>query len=126
MRFIIPATATLLGVVLAGPLPASAMTGNQAIELMTGNRDADLHLSTYSKAIMDAEGVVRFNTASVTPGADIITPFCTPNAASAAQAAAIVRKELLSHPENNHQDLYIIARRALLKAWPCAEYQKRN
>ncbi|QIM51598.1 Rap1a/Tai family immunity protein [Hydrogenophaga crocea] len=111
--------AALLGLIVAAG-QSWALTGNQVLELMPADRDGDLLLSTYARGLLDAETLVRVNGISAArAGAQYAPSFCTPKGASVSQAAAIVRKELLSAPENNHQDIAVIARRSLLKAWPC-------
>jgi hypothetical protein len=99
------------------PWSAFAITGNQAIDVMTGSPDADLHLSTYTQGLFDGEVVARMNARyAAEAGAGFIKPFCPPSGASVMQGAAVIRKELLTRPENNHEDLLLISRRALVNA----------
>lgn len=108
--------------VCAASASAGAVTGNQALQLMTGSDDKDLYLSTYAMAFQDQEYVVRLNAkGAFINGATFMWPFCVPNSASVQQVAAVIRKELFTSPENNHQDLGRISRTALTKAWRCTE-----
>ncbi|MGC4396020.1 Rap1a/Tai family immunity protein [Hydrogenophaga sp. T2] len=98
------------------------MTGNDAIQAFTGSESARQNLGIYVLAVMHSETAVRINSdAAKAAGADrYIRPMCIPRGASAVQGAAIVEKALLSYPERNHEDFYVITRRALVSAWPCA------
>lgn len=104
---------------------ALAISGNQALELMTGSDRKDLLLSTYVAALFDQEIVVRMNAkAMIQKGGDVpVWPFCPPPAASAQQGASVIRNALRNDPANNHEDLLLIARRAFSNAWECTPAQ---
>lgn len=115
---------TLCAVALLASLaPSYAMTGNEAIELLVVGGDS-LRLQIYANGVIDAEAAVKINASKARKaGAEYVRPFCMPPKGSIAQAASIIEMRLKSRPETNHLDLYIIARRALLDAWPCSDEQ---
>ncbi len=104
-------------------LTASPMTGIQALEVFTGSTDARQMMAIYVMGVMHAETAIKINAAMAEKaGADwYIKPICIPPAASAVQGASIVEKALRSNPERNHEDFYVLARRALQTAWPCEQ-----
>lgn len=114
-----------IGIALAiASASALGFTGNQALQLMTGSEQKDFRLAAYAIAFSDQEMVVRMNTQEAAKRGDgYIVPFCKPHEASANQTAAIIRNELKNSPENNHLDLAVIARTALVRVWPCSQLQ---
>lgn len=102
-----------------------ALTGNQAVQFMTGTEQKETHLLAYANGVVDQEIVVRENAkaAALAGATKYIVPFCMPSTASISQAAQIIKRELLSKPENNHESLLLVSRIALTKAWPCTDAQ---
>lgn len=99
---------------------AGALTGNQALEAMTGSREAEAYFAAYMLGMTDAEFAARLNgIEALASGGKPLPTFCPPAGANASQTAAMVIKELKASPENNHEELFVIARRTLLRAWPC-------
>lgn len=102
---------------------AFAITGNEALQSLTGSSERLQYLQFYAKGLVDAEIAVKINAEPASKsGAKFIVPFCTPAGSTPVQAAMIIENHLRRSPENNHLDLYFVARRALVNAWPCPEY----
>ena len=104
---------------------ALAMTGNQAQNYMMGNENKELHLATYVLAFQEQEAAVRLNAQIIIKNnlSVPVWPFCTPKGTTTQQAVDIIKRAIYSEPENNHQPLFIISRRALSKVWECTKSQ---
>ena len=102
-----------------------AFTGSQARELMTGSEARFFRLGAYAAGVMDQEVVVQINAkVMIQKGLPVpVWPFCPPKGASPKQIAEIIQHALFNEPENNHEDLILITRRALSKVWECTPAQ---
>ena len=110
---------------IAASTASMAITGNQAIDSMTGSPQKDNYLLAYTSALFDQELALRMNTNQlVIHKLDVpIWPFCPPPGANAVQGAAVLRNALFGDPANNHQELIVIARTAFKKVGECSPEQ---
>ncbi len=117
----------LVLLVWAFPVATFALTGNQAVQYMLDRSgEPNIYLNSYIRGYLDQETAVFINArAARAGGGAYVRPFCAPTD-DALQAASVVAKELKQAPERNHEDLSIITRRALIRAWPCTDEQLRS
>lgn len=104
---------------------AIAITGNEARSYMLGNQDKELHLATYALGLLDQEAAVILNARELIKNnlPVPVWPFCQPKGSNAGQMADIIKRAIYSEPENNHEPLLIISRRAISKVWECTKSQ---
>lgn len=102
---------------------AHAMTGNDVLSKVLNNPDGSLYIQFYVKGLIDSEPAVRINSRGASQVGGFIRPFCMPAGGTTQQATLIVENHLRRNPENNQLDFYLVARRALLNAWPCTDEQ---
>lgn len=99
-----------------------AVTGNQVLTTMVGKSNGDLYLETFTLGLLTQELAVRLNAKEAVAGGakQYVVPFCIPQSSTVQQAAMILKNELLQKPENNHEEILLIIRRAFVAAWPCS------
>lgn len=89
-----------------GAQGAFAITGNDALQNLTGSSQRLEYLQFYAKGLVDAEVAVKLNAEPARDsGAKFVVPFCTPKGSTPIQAAMIIENHMRRHPENNHLDL---------------------
>lgn len=113
-------------IVLAACAHAHAITGNQAVALMMDRNGDPLNtLLAFADGLMWGEAGTLINAKTIAKSGRgrYLVPFCAPQGATAIQAAQIIAMELRSNPAGNHEQLALISRKALIRAWPCSEEQ---
>lgn len=108
---------------------AAAITGNDAIRhMLERNGEPDLTFITYAAGFLDAEvgTLINAKEAKKAGASRWVRPVCQPLGSSASQAAQVIVAELRANPADNHKELSLITRKALVNAWPCSEDQLRS
>lgn len=112
----------LVGMLSVAASAQAALNGNQALDMMTGSYQKELHLMTYVSGIFDQEEYVVYYAkalAQANINAPMIRPFCVPPQVTFLQGMLVLKHALESEPANNHKPLIVITRNAFTKAWPC-------
>lgn len=93
--------------------------GHDLYELATSNDNMESLLFVYYVAgVLEASGLFRAVEAGRYPNP--VIPVCQPTGSNSMQAADIVKKYLLDHPEKRHIAAVVLVVLALQDGFPCA------